>query len=563
MVPTVSGLLQAVNHDYTIWLLGATLLVFGLYWWSTLTDIPKIKGIPEIPGALPLFGHLLQLGQDHATVCEGWWRKYRQSVFQIRLGNTRAVVVNSFEDAKQMLIGHQTAVIDRPTLYTFHGVISSTQGFTIGSSPWDNSCKNKRKAAGQALGRPAMRGYFDMFDLESYCIVRDIFRDSKNGELEIGVRPYIQRYALNTTLTLCYGIRMDNVYDDMLREILHVGSAISLLRSASENFQDYVPILRYFPNNEKNRRSKELRDRRDKYLNFLLDKVRAMIKQGTDKPCISAAILKDQETKLTGVEVSSICLSLVSGGFETIPGTLTSCIGSLATKEGQEFQDRAYADIMRYYPDVKAVWANGSFQEEKVPYLNAIIKEAARYYTVSAMSLPRKTVTEVEWNGAKIPAKTMILINAQAANHDVDHFGPDAAVFNPERWLNDDFVMNPNKSSSGDHVVPEEKSAQGIQHFSFGAGSRACSGQFIASRLLYTALIRLLTCYKIVASEDEPPNTDYVDYNQFKSALVAIPRDFKVKLIPRHDESVIKEVMADAAERTKNYYAEEDDVEKA
>ncbi|KAK5193914.1 hypothetical protein LTR99_005856 [Exophiala xenobiotica] len=563
MVPTVSGLLQAVNHDYTIWLLGATLLVFGLYWWSTLTDIPKIKGIPEIPGALPIFGHLLQLGQDHATVCEGWWRKYRQSVFQIRLGNTRAVVVNSFEDAKQMLIGHQTAVIDRPTLYTFHGVISSTQGFTIGSSPWDNSCKNKRKAAGQALGRPAMRGYFDMFDLESYCIVRDIFRDSKNGELEIGVRPYIQRYALNTTLTLCYGIRMDNVYDDMLREILHVGSAISLLRSASENFQDYVPILRYFPNNEKNRRSKELRDRRDKYLNFLLDKVRAMIKRGTDKPCISAAILKDQETKLTGVEVSSICLSLVSGGFETIPGTLTSCIGSLATKEGQEFQDRAYADIMRYYPDVKAVWANGSFQEEKVPYLNAIIKEAARYYTVSAMSLPRKTVTEVEWNGAKIPAKTMILINAQAANHDVDHFGPDGAVFNPERWLNDDFVMNPNKSSSGDHVVPEEKPAQGIQHFSFGAGSRACSGQFIASRLLYTALIRLLTCYKIVASEDEPPNTDYVDYNQFKSALVAIPRDFKVKLIPRHDESVIKEVMADAAERTKNYYAEEDDVEKA
>ncbi|KAJ9622581.1 hypothetical protein H2204_011500 [Knufia peltigerae] len=551
MALTVSGLLQAINHDYTMWIVGAIVIVFGLYWWSTLTDIPKIKGIPEIPGALPVFGHLLQLGPDHATVCEGWWRKYRQSVFQIRLGNTRAVVVNSFEDAKQMLVGHQTAVIDRPTLYTFHGVISSTQGFTIGSSPWDDSCKNKRKAAGQALGRPAMRGYFDMFDLESYCIVRDLFRDSKNGATQIGVRPYIQRYALNTTLTLCYGIRMDNVYDDMLREILHVGSAISLLRSASENFQDYVPVLRYFPNNEKNKRSKELRDRRDAYLNFLLNKVRDMIKKGTDKPCISAAILKDEETKLTGVEVSSICLSLVSGGFETIPGTLTSCIGSLSTKEGQVFQDRAYADIMRHYDgDAKRVWAN-SFQEEKVPYVNAIIKEAARYYTVSAMSLPRKTVTEVDWNGAKIPAKTMILINAQAANHDVDHFGPDGGVFNPERWLNDDFVMKPDRNT------PEEKPAQGIQHFSFGAGSRACSGQFIASRLLYTALIRLLTCYKIVASDDEPPNTDYVDYNQFKSALVAIPRDFKVKLIPRHDESVIKEVMADAAERTKNYYAEE------
>lgn len=326
------------------------------------------------------------------------------------------MVVNSFDDCKKMLLGNQNAVIDRPKLYTFHGVISSTQGFTIGSSPWDESCKKKRKAAGTALGRPALRNYYPMFDLESYCILRDLKKDSCNGQIEIDVRPYIQRYALNTTLTLCYGIRMDAVYDDLLREILHVGSAISLLRSASENYQDYIPAMRYFPNNEKNVRSKELRDRRDAYLNLLLDKVREMIRRGTDKPCISAAILKDEETRLSGVEVSSICLSLVSGGFETIPGTLTSCVGSLSTRQGQAWQDRAYEDIKRHYPDVERAWT-ACFVEEKIPYINAIVKEAGRYYTVSAMSLPRKTVTEVNWNGAIIPAKTMILVNAQAGNH--------------------------------------------------------------------------------------------------------------------------------------------------
>lgn len=258
-----------------------------------------------------------------------------------------------------------------------------------------------------------------MFDLESYCVVRDLFRNSGDGDgdgNEINVRPFIQRYALNTTLTLCYGIRMDEVYDELLREILHVGSAISLLRSASENYQDYVPILRDLPNSRKTARSKELRARRDAYLNVLLEKVREMIRKGTDKPCISAAILKDEETKLTGVEVSSICLSLVSGGFETIPGTLTACIGSLSTPEGQVWQERAYEDIKRCYPDVRQAWTS-SYQEEKVPYINSIIKEAGRYYTVSAMSLPRKTATEITWNGARIPPKTMVLINAQAANH--------------------------------------------------------------------------------------------------------------------------------------------------
>ncbi|KAK0327619.1 hypothetical protein LTR91_002818 [Friedmanniomyces endolithicus] len=513
-------------------------LLYAIYVLLTLSDKPKIRGIYEIPNALPIVGHLLQLGDDHATVCEKWWRKYKRDVFQIRLGNTRAVVVNSFDACKEMLIGHQSACVDRPTLYTFHGVISSTQGFTIGSSPWDESCKNKRKAAGQTLGRPAMRSYFPMFDLETYCIVRDLVRDSKDGELSI--RPYLQRYALNTTLTLCYGIRMDEVYDNLLREVLEVGSAISLLRSASENYQDYIPLLRYLPNNEKTQRGKSLRDRRDKYLNQLLDQVRDMIEKGTDKPCVAAAILKDEETKLSGVEVSSICLSLVSGGFETIPGTLTSCIGSLSTPEGQLFQDRAYEDIKRHYPDISQAWAK-SLEVEDVPYVNAIAKEAERYYTVSAMSLPRKAHVDINWKGSTIPKGTMILINAQAANHEAEHFGPDAGTFNPERWLHG----NP----------PEEIHSTGIQHFSFGAGSRGCSGQLIASRLLYTALLRLICSFRIVASESEPPNTDYVDYNQFKSALVAIPRDFKVRLVPR-DADVTMKCMKEAEARTRDAYVD-------
>lgn len=114
-----------------------------------------------------------------------------------------------------MLLGHENAIIDRPTLYTFRGVVSSTKDFTIASSPWDKSCKKKRKAAGTALGRPALRNYHPMFDLESYCILRDLYRDSSNGTIELNVRPYIQRCALNTTLTLCYGIRMDAVYDEL------------------------------------------------------------------------------------------------------------------------------------------------------------------------------------------------------------------------------------------------------------------------------------------------------------------------------------------------------------
>ena len=101
-----------------------------------------------------------------------------------------------------------------------------------------------------------MRKYLPMFDLETWCVIRDYRKNALPPEVndfEFNPRPFLQRFALNTTLTLCYGIRMDDAYDELLREILctllplkvliiDVGSAISLLRSASENYQDYIPV---------------------------------------------------------------------------------------------------------------------------------------------------------------------------------------------------------------------------------------------------------------------------------------------------------------------------------
>ena len=77
----------------------------------------------------------------------------------------------------------------------------------------------------------------------------------------------------------------------------------------------------------------------------------------------------------------------------------------------------------------------------------------------------------------------------------------------------------------------------------------------IASKLIYAALFRLLSLYKIEASVTNPPNTDYVDYNAIKSALVAIPRDFGVRLVPR-DARMVKAVLEEGRVRTAELYKE-------
>jgi len=60
-------------------------VLYVIYQYLYKTDIPKIKGLPEIPG-WPLFGSLHELGEYHAKVAQKWAKKYGP-VFQVRLGN--------------------------------------------------------------------------------------------------------------------------------------------------------------------------------------------------------------------------------------------------------------------------------------------------------------------------------------------------------------------------------------------------------------------------------------------------------------------------------------------
>jgi phenylacetate 2-hydroxylase len=136
-----------------------------------------------------------------------------------------------------------------------------------------------------------------IIDLEATTSVQDIYNDSRKGQRDINPIPYFQRFALNTSLTLNYGIRIDgNIQDSLLQEVVAVERGVSNFRSTSNNWQDYVPLLRIFP--KMNHEAEEFRVRRDKYLTHFLDILKENIANGTDKPCITGNILKDPEVKL-------------------------------------------------------------------------------------------------------------------------------------------------------------------------------------------------------------------------------------------------------------------------
>lgn len=490
--------------------------------------MPKIKGIPEIPG-LPLLGSLVELGENHALVAQKWAKKYGP-VFQVRMGNKRIVFANSFDSVRHLWITNQSALISRPTLHTFHTVVSSSQGFTIGTSPWDESCKQRRKAAATALNRPAVQSYMPLIDLESNVSIKELLHDSKGGEIDLDPRAYWQRYALNTSLTLNYGYRIDGDKDDwLLREITDVERGVSNFRSTSNNWQDYVPLLRLFP--KQSNEATKFRLRRDAYMDRLLKTLKGKIENGTDKPCITGNILKDPDAKLNEAEIKSICLTMVSAGLDTVPGNLIMGLAYLSSPAGQKIQALAHSAITSAYPNNDA-W-HQCLHEEKIPYVTALYKEILRFFTVIPICLPRVSIKPIEYNGAVIPTGTTFYMNAYAADYDSTHFA-DPHEFRPERYLD----------------VPD---GAGTPHYGYGAGSRMCVGSHLANRELFTAFVRLISAFEFTPPKDprDAPVLDCLEANAIPTSLTLEPKYFKIGFRPR-DRGLLERWIRESEERTRD-----------
>jgi phenylacetate 2-hydroxylase len=198
---------------------------------------------------------------------------------------------------KNLWITNQSALISRPKLHTFHTVVSSSEGFTIGTSPWDESCKARRKAAATALNRPAVQSYMPIIDYECTKSIKEMMLNSEGGTKDIDPAPYFGRFALSTSLTLNYGERIDGDIDDsLLQEITHVEREVSNFRSTANNWADYVPLLRLRPGGTT--KALEYKKRRATYMYRLIDMLKKRIADGTDTPCITGNVLKDPEAKL-------------------------------------------------------------------------------------------------------------------------------------------------------------------------------------------------------------------------------------------------------------------------
>lgn len=179
-----------------------------------------------------------------------------------------------------------------------------------------------------------------------------------------------------------------------------------------------------------------------------------------------ARVLKMHEEdpeKFTAMDVFLTCLSNVVAGSDTTSITLSAILWYLL--KVPETLDKLQNEI-----DGMATKGQISdpvtFQEaQKMPYLQAVIKEALRMHPATGLPMGR-VVPEggAVISGTYFPKGTVVGINSWVAHNNTTVFGGDAGVFRPERWLES-----------------EERSQKMERYYiPFGHGSRTCIGKNIS-----------------------------------------------------------------------------------
>ncbi|KAK4553447.1 hypothetical protein LTR86_009504 [Recurvomyces mirabilis] len=399
---------------------------------------------------------------------------------------------------------NQASLISRPELHTFHKVVCSSEAFTIGTSPWDQSCKARRKAAATALNTNAVRSYVPAISREINDALREILTDSRRGVNAMAPKMYMKKFVLNVSLTCSFGTRISTVRDELLKEIVDVEEALTRYRSHTNNLQDYLPFLRWLPSASSD--AKAYSERRDAYMNRLIDQIKSDIKEGTDAPCSVGQVMKDPAFSFNNVEMMSLSITLLSAGLDTIPANLVQAIAVLCSKQGKTMQQDLHSEIMAHYPTLEQAW-HSVVSEETVPGLASFVQEVLRFFSVVPMGFPRTNVEPLQLGDIRIPQNTWFYMNSRSGNFDP------AAYSQPEEFQYRRFAEN---------KVPQ--TGPPMRHFGYGAGTRACVGFHLANRLMYGFMGRLILGWEMQAQSEV--DIDPETYNTCPSSLVAEPKDF-------------------------------------
>ncbi|PWY69425.1 cytochrome P450 [Aspergillus eucalypticola CBS 122712] len=208
----------------------------------------------------------------------------------------------------------------------------------------------------------------------------------------------------------------------------------------------YLPHLApYFPS--------WLLPRRAPKSNAYVHKVTAQT--SPDEYSLLARLLR-KDSSITKSQAAAECKDHMAAGIDTTGDGLCFLMWELSQPHNFRFQDRLYEEL-RSAPEGTHI--------DRLPYLDAVIKEALRCAPPIPMSFPRYVPSGGRTiDGTFIPEGIIVSCQPYTVHRLDEKVFPDPDTFNPDRWMEEDGINERNRL-----------------FFAFSTGGRGCTGRNLAT----------------------------------------------------------------------------------
>lgn len=438
------------------------------------TIAPALRHMTDLPGPRPwpLAGNLPQLHplRIHQDV-EAWSRRYGP-LFLMTFGRTPLLVI-----ADHALV---SAVLrDRPDGFrrpSINATVSDEMGgrpgvFLAEGAAW----RDQRRMVMAALAPHAVKAYFPALVSVALRLKKRWQQAARDGTA-IDLTADLKRYSVDIIAGLAFGSTVNTIDggEDVIQRHLDM-----VLPAVARRSIALFPYWRYF----KLPQDREL-DRHLLALNRSVDELVAAARARLaaaparrERPSnlLEAMICAADEggSGITDDAVAGNVTTMLLAGEDTTSNTLAWMLYLL--QHNPEAMRKVREEVQRLAPDPGAFTIE---QMDALDYLDACAQEAMRLKPVAPF-IPLEALRDSVVGDVQVPRGGLVWCVMRNDSVSPSHV-PDAAAFQPERWL-----------QRGQGAIDKHVSMP------FGAGLRTCPGRYLALLEIKIACAMLLSCFHI------------------------------------------------------------------
>ncbi|TBU56856.1 cytochrome P450 [Dichomitus squalens] len=481
--------------------------------------LSKSKRGPPPPGPtpVPFFGNLFHIPKVLPwIVYRDWSLKYGDVIGLQLPGNRSLLILNSIDAAKELLDKRAAMYSDRPK-----SLVVDLIGWSWNTPliPYGEEWRRTRRASWQHFTPKVMIKHHPVLLQESRRFLRLLHAEPDR------LQDLLEFSFAAVVLKIMYGIDIapgDRNFVPLLREALE-GPTQALPQGSF--LVEHIPILRYVPSWVPGAGFQKKFAHWRSLASEVLEKPFAEAKRSWNK---GEGHLSASHEMLEAISQRQLSFA------EAADEERVAKIGAANVYAGEYILSLTFATTLAFFmamamfPEVQAkaqaeldaVVGPDRLPEhsdrEALPYVNAVVKEALRWFNVAPLGVVHRSTEDDEYRGYFLPKGTLVLPNVWAMMHDPKVY-PQPEVFEPERYLKDS-VLNPD--------VPDPASVV------FGFGRRICLGKNLADASLFINVASSLHVFKISVPLDEAGQPHQVKIDM-SSGFLSHPSGFQCIIKPR------------------------------